>query len=207
MIPWTGAHQAPLSLEFSRQEYCGVGCHFLLQGIFPTQEIEPMCPALASGFFTTEPPGEPLVVGIGKYWPKLGTPDSGWDQQKSSVPGSWSSVCFRSSVDLITGPFLFQTAYLGMYASLLRSRAGTVVMVIFFLWYAWAFLWEHNLAGHIKSCHQQSWASELLINGCEIKVYLQNQNGSRDSFTVNFILERLHLTEHCPRMIFSGLCV
>ena len=26
---WTGAHQAPLSMEFSRQE-CGVGWHFLL---------------------------------------------------------------------------------------------------------------------------------------------------------------------------------
>ena len=38
-------------------------------------------------------------------------------------------------------------------------------------------------------------------------MYLQNQNGSRDSFTVNFILEGLHRTEHCPRMIFSGLCV
>ena len=33
--PWTIAHQAPLSMEFSRQEYWS-GCHFLLQGIFPT---------------------------------------------------------------------------------------------------------------------------------------------------------------------------
>ena len=30
------AHQAPLSMEFSRQEYWG-GCHFLLQVIFLTQ--------------------------------------------------------------------------------------------------------------------------------------------------------------------------
>ena len=29
----TVAHQAPLSIEFSRQEY-RVDCHFLLQGIF-----------------------------------------------------------------------------------------------------------------------------------------------------------------------------
>ena len=29
--PKTAAHQAPLSLGFSRQEHCGVGCHFLLQ--------------------------------------------------------------------------------------------------------------------------------------------------------------------------------
>ena len=33
-------HQAPLSMRFSRQEYCS-GCHFLLQGIFPTQGSNP----------------------------------------------------------------------------------------------------------------------------------------------------------------------
>ena len=32
----TVAHQAPLSMELSRQEHW-VGCHSLLQGIFPTQ--------------------------------------------------------------------------------------------------------------------------------------------------------------------------
>ena len=35
-IPWTVAHQAPLSMEFSRQEYWS-GSSPLLQGIFPTQ--------------------------------------------------------------------------------------------------------------------------------------------------------------------------
>ena len=34
--PWTTAHQAPLSMGFSRQN-TGVDCHFLLQGTFPTQ--------------------------------------------------------------------------------------------------------------------------------------------------------------------------
>ena len=33
---WTAAHQAPLSMGFSRQEYW-VGCHFFLEGIFLTQ--------------------------------------------------------------------------------------------------------------------------------------------------------------------------
>ena len=33
---WIVAHQAPLSMGFSRQE-CWSGCHALLQGIFPTQ--------------------------------------------------------------------------------------------------------------------------------------------------------------------------
>ena len=36
--PWTVALQAPLSMGFSRQ-YTGVDCHFLLQGIFPTQGL------------------------------------------------------------------------------------------------------------------------------------------------------------------------
>ena len=36
VILWTVAHQAPLSLEFSRQEYWS-DCHSLLQGIFLTQ--------------------------------------------------------------------------------------------------------------------------------------------------------------------------
>ena len=36
---WTVAHQAPLSMGFSRQEYRSteVVCHALLQGIFPIQ--------------------------------------------------------------------------------------------------------------------------------------------------------------------------
>ena len=40
VTPWTGAHQAPLSMEFSRQEYWG-GLPFLLQGIFFTQGMNP----------------------------------------------------------------------------------------------------------------------------------------------------------------------
>ena len=38
VIPWTVAHQVPLSMKFSRQEYWN-GCHFLLQGIFQTQGL------------------------------------------------------------------------------------------------------------------------------------------------------------------------
>jgi len=38
----TVAHQAPLSMGFSRQEYWrGVGLHFPLQGIFPTHGLNP----------------------------------------------------------------------------------------------------------------------------------------------------------------------
>ena len=51
--PWTAAHQAPLSMGFSRQEYWS-GCHALLQGISPTRGLNVclMSPALAGRFFT-----------------------------------------------------------------------------------------------------------------------------------------------------------
>ena len=39
-ILWTVACQAPLSMEFSRQN-TGAGCYFLLQGIFLTQGLNP----------------------------------------------------------------------------------------------------------------------------------------------------------------------
>ena len=38
--PWTTAHQVPLSIEFPRK-HTGAGCHFLLQGIFLTQGLNP----------------------------------------------------------------------------------------------------------------------------------------------------------------------
>ena len=38
VTPRTVAHQPPLSLGFSRQEYWS-GCHGLLQGLFPTQGL------------------------------------------------------------------------------------------------------------------------------------------------------------------------
>ena len=42
--PRTVAYQAAPSTEFSRQEYWQVGCHFLLQEIFPTQGSNPGLP-------------------------------------------------------------------------------------------------------------------------------------------------------------------
>ena len=58
--PWTVAHQAPLSLGFSRQEYWS-GLPFPTPGDPPDPGIEPtssVSPALVGGFFITEPPGK-----------------------------------------------------------------------------------------------------------------------------------------------------
>ena len=54
-VTWTVAHQAPLSMGFSRQEYWN-GLPFPSQGYLPNPGMEPVSPALAGGFFTTEPP-------------------------------------------------------------------------------------------------------------------------------------------------------
>ena len=56
-IPWTTARQAPLSMEFSRQEYWS-GLPFPPPGALPDPGVEPkslVSPALADGFFTSVP--------------------------------------------------------------------------------------------------------------------------------------------------------
>ena len=53
--PWTVAPQPPLSMGFSRQEYWS-GLPGPPPGDLPDPGIEPSSPALAGGFFTTEPP-------------------------------------------------------------------------------------------------------------------------------------------------------
>ena len=51
----TVAHQVPLSMGFSRQEYRN-WLLFPPPGDFPNPGVELESPALAGGFFTTEPP-------------------------------------------------------------------------------------------------------------------------------------------------------
>jgi len=61
VTPGTVAHQVPLSMGFSREEYwSGLPC--FLPGVPPNPGIEtasPGAPALASRFLTIEPPGKP----------------------------------------------------------------------------------------------------------------------------------------------------
>ena len=76
---WTKLHQScltlcdpmdcSLSIEFSRQEYWS-GLPFPLPGYLPNPGIKPaiepeslVSPALAGRFFTTVPPGKPMLYG------------------------------------------------------------------------------------------------------------------------------------------------
>ena len=57
---WTVARRAPMSIGFSRQEYYS-GLPFPLPEDLPSTGTDPASlasPALAGGFFTTEPPGK-----------------------------------------------------------------------------------------------------------------------------------------------------
>ena len=70
VTPWTVAHQAPLSMEFSKQESWS-GLPFPSPGHLPNPGTEPaslMSPALAGGFFTTEPPGCKKLTHWKRTW-------------------------------------------------------------------------------------------------------------------------------------------
>ena len=56
--PWTVTRQASPSMEFPSQEHWS-GLLFSPLENLPEPRIEPMFPALAGIFFTTEPPGKP----------------------------------------------------------------------------------------------------------------------------------------------------
>ena len=59
MTPWTIVHQAPLCMEFSRQEYW-TGLPFPSPGDLPDPGMEPESPTLQAGSLLSEPPGKPV---------------------------------------------------------------------------------------------------------------------------------------------------
>ena len=89
--PWTIARQAPLSMEFSRQE-CWSGLPFPTLGDLPDSGIKLVSPALASRFFTAGalgklPPGSCLSLrGSGSASPSTQHP---WALPPSSGWGMW----------------------------------------------------------------------------------------------------------------------
>ena len=78
-IPWTVAHQAPMSRGFPRQEYYS-GLPFPTPGDLPDPGIKPTSlgsPALPGRFFTTEPFGNPKPKPFLILWRTKETTDSG----------------------------------------------------------------------------------------------------------------------------------
>jgi len=91
--PWTVVHQAPLCMEFSRGKYWS-GLPFPAPGDLPNPGIEAMSPALAGGFFTTEPPGKSFYIGFIKHLQCMSV--STW--MLSSEPGPPHQHCVASTM-------------------------------------------------------------------------------------------------------------
>ena len=104
---WTVAHQAPLSMGFSKQEYRS-GLPFPPPGDLPdpgTEPTSPVSPVLADGFFTTSATWEALVLTAAKLLqscPTLCDPIDG-SPPGSPVPGilqartlDWVAISFSS---------------------------------------------------------------------------------------------------------------
>ena len=110
MTPWTVGRQASLSMGFSRQEYWS-RLPFPPSGNLPDPGIEPVSPALAGGFLSTEPPGRCLWLpsrqdggSVSKSCPTLATPWTIAYQAPLSLGFSrqeyWSRLPFPSPGDL-----------------------------------------------------------------------------------------------------------
>ena len=63
VTPWTVAHQASPSMEFSRQEYWS-GLPFPSPGDLPDPGVEPGSPALQADALPSEPLGKRLILLI-----------------------------------------------------------------------------------------------------------------------------------------------
>ena len=62
MTPWTAAHQAPLSMGFSRQEFQN-GLPFPYPGYLLNPGIKPCSSTLQAASLPSEPPGKPIERG------------------------------------------------------------------------------------------------------------------------------------------------
>jgi len=109
VTPWTVAGQVPLSCDFPGKNI-GVGCYFLLQGIFLVLGSKrPQISCLAGGLFTTEPPGKPGYMYAAAAAKSLQSCPTLWDPRDSSPPGSpvpgilqartleWVAISFSSA--------------------------------------------------------------------------------------------------------------
>ena len=97
VTPWTLARQAPLFMEFSRQEHrSGLPCP--LPGDLPNPEIEPRSSTLQVDSLPSEPPGKPKNTGVGTLYllqgifqtqkSNQGLPHWGWILYQLSYQGN-----------------------------------------------------------------------------------------------------------------------
>ena len=112
MTPWTLAHQAPLSMEFCRQE-CWSGIPFPSPAVLPNPGIKLGSPTLEADFLPSEPPGKPSFSLLS--------------------PLKIITICLLSSVQLLSRVRLFAASWITARQaslSITNSRSLLILMSI-----------------------------------------------------------------------------
>ena len=113
----------------------GMGFHFLLQGIFPTQGLNLSLRflALVGGFFTTELPAKPTVLGskvLGRWELPVLANAPGWSPVQGRCVISHMAVGFEASVYVLQvdnlGPRFVTNSYVTMGKWLLSHEAHSL---------------------------------------------------------------------------------
>ena len=142
VTPWTVAHQAPPSMEFSRQAYWS-GLPFPSPGDLPDPGIEPGFPALRADTLPYEPAGNPRTPPC-IYW------------IRTSV-SEWSSVmCFHK-------PWL----NLKFYISRIKSSIPPLTLIMTF---NQRRCQKENIAlGQGNGCLLTGWSGDLEFDSSRFK--------------------------------------
>ena len=88
VTPWIIACQAPLSMGFPREEYWS-GLPFHSPGDLLDPGIESVSPALVGKFFTTAPPGKPLISQNCDLNDSQGSQVESYRQTQERLRGGW----------------------------------------------------------------------------------------------------------------------
>ena len=126
MIPWSAAHQAPLSTGFSRQEVWS-GLPFPSPGALPDPEIEPRSQFALQADSSLSPQGSPRRSSGGTS-PCFPLPDKGI---RRLFPLSFSSVTLSLYFCLAFGyrePRFLETRTVGLWTSLTLEDSETVYL-------------------------------------------------------------------------------
>ena len=103
VTPWTVACQASLPMGFSRQN-CWSSCHFPLQGIFPTQGLNPCVLRLLhwqADSFPLHHLGSPACVCVCVHACMLSHFSHAWDSDPMDYTLQASSVCGISQARIL----------------------------------------------------------------------------------------------------------
>ena len=151
-IPWTAVPQAPLSMGFSRQEYCS-GLRYPPPGDFPDPGLErvpPVAPALADVFFTSsatwDAPQDLCWFSVPEDMFSIGSSFGDVYQSVSSFLGSKSNIILLHCLPF----FLEEVRYLKLWGfSWLCSLEQLLSFTLMTIPNSWRrYLFTNQMAGY-----------------------------------------------------------